>query len=457
MRAVSAQLGAALAIAILSALANPALTLGVVLACAGVVLVLGLPRPQAIAISWGLAVIPLNLNLPGVPFPIPLDVPVGCTLAFRAFIVEGVHSGFGTRLDNCLAGIVLTSAVLSAAISPDVLRASLHTLRLAIWLLYIPIARAWYTQAADVLPSLTALAITLGVQAVIGFAQVAFGEHVATGLMTSPLAQVFFNANALAGRLAIQDYNWILFDRAFASGLFLNSIAFGLCLAIGGLIILTVPEGWFPDRQSWIWRAFGVASLVCAVLSLKVTAWLALLAGSCCLVMMRMSVRRVGAMRAAVPMLFVALGALFVQGLIGERIRYALSVTLGTRLIAWTTYLGHLRHAGVLGSGLGLVEVQGPTLPTYAAGQPIELVIAPENSWIALAVEIGIPATVALLLLLSRLAAHPRPFRLTWAAPAVVAGIVGGLGVHAITDEHIFPLIALIGGSASAISEPEGT
>jgi hypothetical protein len=109
-------------------------------------------------------------------------------------------------------------------------------------------------------------------------------------------------------------------------------------------------------------------------------------------------------------------------------------------------------HGGWIGTGPGQAELLAPSLSTSAAGQTVELFAAPEDSWIALAIEIGVPATAALLILLVRLSVRDKPLRMTAAAPAFAAVLVGcTIGVHGLTDEHILPLVALIGGLASSL------
>jgi uncharacterized protein (TIGR03382 family) len=79
----------------------------------------------------------------------------------------------------------------------------------------------------------------------------------------------------------------------------------------------------------------------------------------------------------------------------------------------------------------------------------------PESSFVGLAAEIGVPGSVALFALLILLGMRRRPWRASWALPALVTALVGNLSVYGLTDDHIFPLVALLAGSASALGPDE--
>jgi hypothetical protein len=132
-----------------------------------------------------------------------------------------------------------------------------------------------------------------------------------------------------------------------------------------------------------------------------------------------------------------------------------LAASAVSRLFVWGYYLQSVVHGGLVGVGPGQSAILAPTLTTMAGGQTLKLLAAPENSWIALLVEIGAPATIALLVLLVRLVLGFKPTRISAAAPAMTAALVGCIGVYGLTDEHILPLVALIGGMASSLSMPK--
>lgn len=439
------------AIGAVAGLAPPATTLGVGLALSTALSAATLSEPKALALAWALAVIPLYLNIPGIQYPLPLEMLVGMVLIWRAFVVPGRMPSFGCRTDRLLALILLSGAALSTALSPDVPRAAFHIARFTIWLFYIPLARTWYSTPSAALPGLAMLALALALQALLGFTQLAVGESLTLGMLRSPFAPLFMNANALADRLVKQDFNWIIFGRTFASGLFLNAIVFGLCLTLGGLALLAAPRTWFPRGFAWVWRACGALALMAAIVSLKVTAWLSLLAGGLLLLLMGMKDRQLRLVTTASPIIVATFAALFLRELVTARVLHAISVTAPERVLAWLAYWKSLQYGGLLGTGLGLAQLAPPPFAIYAAGQWVERVLPPENSWIGLAVEMGVPATAALLLLLLRLGVSFRGLTPTWAAPAVAAAVVGVSGVHGLTDEHILPLIALVGGTASGL------
>jgi hypothetical protein len=112
-------------------------------------------------------------------------------------------------------------------------------------------------------------------------------------------------------------------------------------------------------------------------------------------------------------------------------------------------YWTNIRYGGLIGVGIGQAGELAPSLSTVAAGQQLEAQLAPENSYIGLAVEIGVPATIALCALLVRAGIAPGTRRTTWVFPALAAGLVGSIGVHGLADEHILPLLALGLGLAS--------
>jgi hypothetical protein len=445
-------------LATLAAVAPPATTLGVVLFIAFSSSAATMRSEKAIALLWWLSVLPLYLNLPSVAFPIPLELVVALILLWRTFVVERRALSFGTASDQLLTLIVLCGAGLSTVLSQDKLRSSLNFLSLAIWLLLIPLARATYRRPEDARLSMGVLGIAVGVQALLGFAQLVGGRPFTTGILTSPLAAVFFNNNALLSRLVRQDFNWAMFGWAFPSGLFINAIVYGLCLTTAALILLNSPPSWLPRRGAGALRASAVLGLLAAFASFKVTAWVAIATGGVLLLAHRPSRSEVRLRTVAVPLLLLVAAAGLTRELVTTRLTDVAGASALTRLIIWIAYLQALVYGGWIGVGPGQAEVLAPTLPTWAAGQNVSLLAAPENSWVGLAVEIGVPATAALLIVLVRLGVRGRPLRVTVAGPAIAAALVGcTIGVHGLTDEHILPLVALIGGVASTLNSLEAS
>jgi hypothetical protein len=140
--------------------------------------------------------------------------------------------------------------------------------------------------------------------------------------------------------------------------------------------------------------------------------------------------------------------------LIGARLAEVAAGSLIGRLFAWQVYWTNIRYSGLIGVGLGQASELAPSLGTVAAGQQLEAQLAPENSYVGLVVEIGVPATIALVALLVRGGLAPGTRRTTWFFPALVAGLVGSIGVYGVTDEHILPLLTLGAGLAAMV--PDG-
>ena len=445
-------------LALTAALAPPATTLGLALLVGLVSSAAVLEDTHAVALLWGVSVIPLYLTVPGFGFPIPLSLLVAAVLVWRTFVLRRQAPRFGTRADQVLVGIVVVGAGISTLLSAGGMRAWLNLLSLLLWLLLIPLARAIYRKPADIVVSVSVLAGALLAQACLGFVQLAAGREFTIGILTAPLAPVFFNANALAAKLARQDFNWAMFDRAFPSGLFINSIVYALCLITGGLTLLSAPRSWLPARAAGAIRACGAVALVAAFASFKVTAWVALIAGGMVLLTAQASRRQVPLSTAAIPMLLLLAAGGLTRQMVSSRVAAVLGGSALFRLVIWNAYLHSFPHGGWIGAGPGQAELLAPSLSTAAAGQILQLLAAPENSWIGLGIEIGVPATLALLILLIRLFAGGggQPLRLATAAPALAAVLVGcTIGVHGLTDEHILPLVALIGGAAAALDAAE--
>ena len=440
-----------LALAAVAAWAPPATTLGLVLAVILVSCVLVLPERGAIALLWGLTIVPLYLVVPSFAFPIPLELVVAVVLMWRVFIAGNRRLRFGTPTDHFLVIVVALGVGISTALSPERLLSSLNAISLLIWLFHIPLARTIYRDASATTQSLTMLAIVIVAQSLLGFAQLVAGLHLTMGILTSPLAPLFYNQNALHARLATQDFNWMMFDRAFPSGLFINSIVYGLCLTIGGLTLIVVPRSWYSLGTSRAARMCGALALAAAFASFKVTSWVAMLAGGCVVLITQVPNARNRLRTALIPLGLFTMATVLARQLVTRRLVDVLAASALARLVIWSAYLGSLVHHGLIGVGPGQARLIAPTFSTYAAGQNLELFAAPENSWLGLAVEVGVPATVALLLLLIRLAVRAAPPRITIAAPGIAAALVGcTFGVYGLTDEHILPLIALLGGMACA-------
>jgi hypothetical protein len=228
-----------------------------------------------------------------------------------------------------------------------------------------------------------------------------------------------------------------------------------VCLATAGMTLVTVPSRWLPERRVWPWRFAGALALFVAFMTLKLTAWIGIVAGTATAMILRITDPRVRWRVLVIPpVVLLVLGLLF-QDLITQRLYDIASGSLITRLFVWYSYMTNLRYGGVWGVGLGQANILAPELPTIAAGQQLSMEFPPESSFVGLAAEIGVPGSVALFAFLILLGLRRRPWRASWALPALVTALVGNLSVYGLTDDHIFPLVALLAGSASALGPDE--
>jgi hypothetical protein len=444
----------ALAIAAFAAFAPPATAAGVGLTAIVAVLVARLDLPRALALAWGLAVIPLYLDFRVVA--LPAQLVIGPILFTRIFVFERRPLSFLGRLEWVLLGVVIVAGVASTALSDQPILSAYYLVRVLLYLLYIPAARAVYTDRGTIAPSLTVLLVALMLQAAVGIAQFVFGIDFAIGLLASPVTPAFIVRGAVEGKLASQDYNWIAFGRAFPSGLFINSIVYAVCLATGGMLLLGFPAHWLPKSRVALRRAGGAVALLVAFACFKLTAWVGILAGAVVFVFLRIPDPRTR-WRALVipPVVLIALGFIF-QDAIQQRLFDIARGSLFTRLFTWFTYARNLQHSGVIGVGLARASLLAPSVPTAAGGQQMTLELAPENSPIGLAAEIGVPGMLALYLLLIVPVLRGRPRPPTWVWPAMATVLVGNMGVYGLPDEHIMPLVALLVGLAAPRGARQG-
>jgi hypothetical protein len=445
---------AALAVASLAAFAPPATAAGVGLTGLLVLLAARLELPRAFALAWGLAVVPVYMDLP--TFTVPAQLAVAPILFTRIFLVERRPLSLPTALDWILLGIVLVAGIVSTAVSDQPVLSAYYFGRLVLTLLYIPAARAVYTDRDAIAPSLVVLLVALGLQIAVGLAQLTLGVQFAIDLLASPLTPAFIVRGAVEGKLARQDFNWIAFGLALPSGLFINSIVYAVCLATGGFILIGAPSRWLPHRRDRLCRAGGVLAVLVAFICFKLTAWLGILAGAVTLTLTRIRDPRTRWRALLIPpLVLVVLGFVF-QDLIEQRLYDIARGSLFTRIFTWFTYLNNLQHRGMLGVGLGRASVLAPELPTMAGGQAATLELAPESSPIGLSAEIGVPGMVALYFLLIRLGLGGRRFHSKWAWPAMATVLVGNLAVYGLTDEHIMSLVALLVGLVASPGARDG-
>jgi hypothetical protein len=438
----------ALGVATAATFAPPATSLGLGVTGLLALLVARLDLPRALALAWGLAVVPIYLDFEVAGFPAQLIIaPI---LFIRIFVIEARPISLPGASEWVLAGIVVIAGIVSAAVSDLPLQSAYYLLRLILSLLYLPAARAVYTNRRAIAPSLTVLVLALAFQAIVGLAQFLLGIDFSTGLLASPVTPAFIVRASLEAKLLAQDFNWIAYGFAFPSGLFLNSIVFAVCLAIGGMLLVTVPATWLPDERPGAWRFGGLLALALAFGSFKLTAWLGILAGAAVFILTRLPDRK-ARIRALVipPVILFALGFLFWDA-IQLRLLDIARGSLFTRLLTWFTYVQNLQHHGIIGVGLGRAGLLAPSVSSAAAGQQTELELAPESSPIGLSAEIGVPGMIALylLLLLPLLRRRPRPA--VWAWPAMATALVGSLAVYGLTDDHILPMLTLLAGLAAS-------
>jgi hypothetical protein len=407
-----------------------------------------LDLPRAMAILWGLAVVPIYIQVPG--FGMPAELVVAPVVLARIFAVERRPISMPSGLAWTLAAIFVSGALASTVLSGDARQTGYYLLRELIWILYIPAARVVYQDAGAIAPTLAVVLLGALLQSVLGLMQLALNNDFTLGLLRLPIAPAFIPGGSLDAKLAAQDYNWINFDRAFPSGLFLNAIVYGVCLLTWGFLLVGIPQRWLPGRRTGIWRAAGVLSLGVAFLTFKLTAWLGIIAGVLTIMLGRVTDRRARLQLLLGPPLALALVSIVFRDAISERLDQIMSGSLFTRVLAWTAYLANLSYGGLAGVGLSRANVLAPSVPTRAAGQVLNLELAPESSPIGLAVEVGVPAMLALHALLIVLALRRRPFGATWVLPAMVAVLVGNLTVFGLTDDHLGPLVTLMAGLAAA-------
>jgi hypothetical protein len=448
------ELVVALAVAAFAAFAPPATSVSLGLTALLTLLVSRLDLPRALALAWGLAVVPVYLDFGVAGFPAQLVIaPI---LFTRIFVLERRPLSLPGTAEWLLLGVVVIAGVASAGVSDDRLLSAYYLGRLLLFLLYIPAARAVYTDRRTIAPSLTVLLLGLVFQAAVGLVQFALGIDFALGLLASPVAPAFILRGSLEAKLMAQDYNWMAYGQALPSGLFLNSIVFAVCLATGGMLLVTVPAAWLPNGRPGVWRAGGLLALLVAFASFKLTAWLGILAGAFVFMLIRIPDRRTR-VRAVVipPLVLLVLGFLFWDA-IQQRLLDIARGSLFTRLLTWFTYAENLQHGGIIGVGLGRAGLLAPSVSTAAGGQRAALELSPESSPIGLSAEIGIPAMLALYGLVVVPLLRNRPRRPVWLWPAVATALVGNLAVYGLTDDHIMPLLMLMVGLGASSGAREG-
>jgi hypothetical protein len=453
-RTSAPELFVAVGVAALAAFAPPATAAGFGLTAILALLVARLDLPRALALAWGLALVPVYLDFP--TFGLPAQLVVAPILFTRIFVVERRGLGLPTALDWILLAIVLLAGAVSTAVSDQPAVSAYYLGRVVLTLLYIPAARAVYTDRQAITPSLTVLLVGLGVQIAIGLSQLTFGIDYAIDLLGSPVTPAFIPRGALEAKLAGQDFNWIAFGQALPSGLIINSIVYAVLIATGGMVLLTAPSRWLPKGSEKLWRGAGGLAIVVAFICFKLTAWLGIMAGAVTLMLVRIRDPRTRWRALLIPpLVLLVLGFIF-QDLIEQRLYDIARGSLFTRLFTWFGYLRNLQHGGIVGVGLGRASLLAPELPTVAGGQAATLELAPENSMIGLAAEIGVPGMLALYLLLVSLTVRSRSRPATWAWPAMATVLVGNMGVYGLPEEHVMPLVALLVGLAASPGAREG-
>jgi O-Antigen ligase len=411
-------------------------------------LVARLDLPRALALAWGLAVVPIYLDFQVFGFLAQLVIaPI---LFTRIFVMEERPLRLQGSLEWGCAGIAVVAGIASAAVSDQPALSAYYLVRLVLFMLYVPAARAVYTSRRTIAPSLTVLLFGLVFQAALGLLQFLMGVDFALGLLASPAMPAFIVRGSLEAKLLAQDYNWIAYGQALPSGLFLNAIVYAVCLATGGMLLVAVPAEWLPNGRPAAWRAGGLLALLLAFGSFKLTAWLGILAGGFVFILTRIPDRKTRVRAVVIPpvVLFV-LGFLFWDA-IQQRLLDIARGSLFTRLLTWFTYATNLQHHGIIGVGLGRAGLLAPSVSTNAAGQQTALELAPESTPIGLSAELGIPAMIALYAFVIVPVFRKRPDRPVWVWPAIATALVGSLAVYGLTDDHVMPLLMLMVGLATS-------
>jgi hypothetical protein len=443
-----AELVVAVGVAAAATFAPPATSISLGLTGILALLAARLDLPRALALAWGLAIVPIYLDFQVAGFVAQLVIaPI---LFIRIFVIEERPLSLPGAFEWWLAGIVVVAGMASAAVSDQPALAVYYLARGCLFLLYLPAARAVYTSRRTIAPSLTMLMLGLVFQAAIGLLQFLLGIDFALDLLASPVMPAFIIRGSLEGKLLAQDFNWIAEGFAYPSGLFLNAIVFAVCLATGGMLLVTAPAKWFPNGRPAPWRFGGLLALAVAFGSFKLTAWLGILAGAGVFMLTRIRDRKTR-VRAIVipPVILFVLGFLFWDA-IQQRLLDIARGSLFTRVLTWYTYAQNLEHHGIIGVGLGRAGLLAPSVASGAAGRQTALELAPESSPIGLAAEIGIPGMVALYLFLVWPLLRRRPQPAVWAWPAMATALVCSLAVYALPDDHILPLLTLLAGLASS-------
>ena len=278
-------------------------------------------------------------------------------------------------------------------------------------------------------------------EAGLGILQTAVGDQdFIISVLRSPMAEIFFDRDVLAARVAESSFNFFWRGRAYAFGTYLAATGFAVVLAGGAAIAWGLALGRKRTFQPALMWLAGTVLFCGCLLTLKRTGVLAALAGILTIVLSR---QRGGLSALAGRLTVLVIAALLTLGLahwkdaeLGDRISDQ-SGSAYSREFILPMYLGLALMRPVFGYGPGYP--MGSEKTGYWEGSDYDF--GPENSYLHLTLTAGLLGLALFLFQflygLSRLWASPAA-SLGGEAQAISAGLaafaIGGMFVVAVGD-----------------------
>ena len=302
----------------------------------------------------------------------------------------------------------------------------------------------------------TALLVLVTMWSVVGFLQAALSFTTVREMLSSPLAGLVYSPAELGIKLGAIGVNWRRGDSVQPFGPFDNAIVFGMFTATGVGLATATLVGRVRFAPRWLAVTTLVLGLAADIATLKATGWISAAAA------LVIAFLALGGSVGAVLRWGLALGT--AAGLCGFLFRDMIAARLAelaareivatgsldaiSRPAIWAHYLRVALTKPVTGHGLYTAGRLGPVRQTLATGTDVMISyqLPPENAYLTMAVDAGLPGLVGLLVVLCgalfggarlsrRFPYDPLAQAAGLAAVGIAALLVGNFAVSALSEE----------------------
>lgn len=430
-----------------------------------------LPLERTLPALVALAPFRLYATIPGTPYEISLTSLI--TVMVAAFVlVADLARGLPrlTRWEWAFAawfGWLVLTVLWSSSPSSSMRGVFSWGHLLAVAFLTAHVLRTAWDRGRVLRRLVAALLVLVTIWSIVGFIQAALGFTTVREMLSSPLAGLVYSPAELGIKLGAIGVNWRRGDSVQPFGPFDNAIVFGMFTAMGVGIAAATLVGRVRFAPRWLAVTTVVLGLAADIATLKATGWISaaaalvvafLVLGGSLGAVVRWGLL-LGTAAGLCGFLFRNMIAARLAELAAREIAATGSLDAISRPAVWAHYLRVALTRPLTGHGLNTAARLGPVRQTLATGTDVTISyqLPPENSYLTMAVDTGLPGLAGVLVVLGgallagallsrRFPDDPLAQAAGLGAVGIAALMVGNFAVSALSEETMGVLLGTLLG-----------